>query len=113
MSNIQNIFNEMLEFCEGIADREPQLAPLINNFIQTRRVNVFLSVLRTREEIEPVLFALPSQQEEKAKKILFDMMLSNNIDKDLLTAEELSKFVQYIILWVEIICEDIGSDDDE
>ena len=41
------------------------------------------------------------------------MMLSNNIDKDLLTAEELSKFVQYIILWVEIICDDIGSDDDE
>jgi hypothetical protein len=51
-------------------------------------------------------------KEKEAKQLINDLMVSNNVDRDLINADEFSRFVQYIILWVEIIADDDGSDDE-
>jgi hypothetical protein len=78
----------------------------------TRSVNVFLSNLRSRSEIEPLLFCHHSDKEKEAKRLINDLMVSNNIDKSLILDEEFNRFIQYIILWVEVIADDDGSDDE-
>jgi hypothetical protein len=112
MADLQKIFNDMLEFFELLADQKPELTDLVNNFMGTRSVNVFLSILRSRPEIEPLLFCHANDKEKEAKRLIHDLMISNNVDKDLITVEEFSRFAQYIILWVEIIASDDGSDDE-
>ena len=65
-----------------------------------RSVHVFLSILRARPEIEPLLFCHHSDKEREAKRLITDLMVNNNVDRDLITAEEFNRFIQYIILWV-------------
>jgi len=111
--NQQTLFENMLQYFDELAEREPLLEPVISNFTGTTRAGVFVSILRGRPEIEPLLMCDETDREAETKKLITELLNKNNVDLDLLTPADMSKFTHFLLFWIEVILTDSDSEDED
>ena len=112
MSDIRAIYSDMHIYLDSLRNRIRVLEPVISPFMQVTNVHVFLSALRNWPEIQP-LFACDEDDRDAVATSIFDQMLiRNNVDRNCIPPGDMKKFRMYLVLWVQIICDDDGSDEE-
>jgi hypothetical protein len=112
MADTRTLYSDMHIYLDGLVNRVPILKPVVSPFMQVTNVNVFLSALRNRPEIQPLFACDENDRDNVAESIFEQMLVRNNVDRASIPSGDFKKFKMYLCLWVQIICDDDDSEDE-
>ena len=111
MSSLQEIYDRMIIFMRLLSEREPVLKEIVKPFFTCKSMHLFLAVLRSRDEMKPLLtcFARDGSDAEKDSEIdnLINVMFTeHNLQPSDFQNDDIDKIKRYMKLWTQVVIDD-------